>query len=199
MLVSGTSPPAYESGYEADVERALAQRRELRVGLHQRRAGIDGGLQRAVAALLDVGGEAPAEAVAEIALGRRCRRGTGARSSACRPAPRRGRPSAGRPRPPARRASRVASSPSRLLAVRSGHSGRPGKGARHWGSAPRVIPRLRRRRRLRYSALMPACLTTAAQRAASRRISAAISSGELGATSMPCAASAISPRAGQAP
>ena len=74
MLVSATSPPAYESGYEADVERALAQRRELRVGLHQRRARIDRGLERAVAALLDVGGEAPAQAVAEVALGRRAAR-----------------------------------------------------------------------------------------------------------------------------
>jgi hypothetical protein len=59
---------------QADVERALPQRRELGVRLHQRRAGIDRRLERAVAALLDVGGEAPAEAVAEIALGRRAAR-----------------------------------------------------------------------------------------------------------------------------
>ena len=82
---------------QAEVERALPQRRELRHRLHQRRAGIDRALERAVALLLDVGGEAPAEAIAEIALGRRAAgelvrdlegtglgpRGTGHRHHAC--------------------------------------------------------------------------------------------------------------------
>ena len=58
-------------------------------------------------------------------------------------------------------------------------------------STQRVSTALGWRCGVAYSALIPACLTTPAQRAASRRISAAMSSGELGAISMPWAASAV--------
>ncbi|MFK4408282.1 hypothetical protein ABH991_005316 [Bradyrhizobium ottawaense] len=51
---------------EADVERALAHRGELRVGLDQRRVRIDLGGDVAVAALADFGSEHAAEPVPEI-------------------------------------------------------------------------------------------------------------------------------------
>ena len=55
-------------GIQADIERAFAHRRELRVGLDQRGVRIDLGGDLAATALGDFGGEYPAEPVAEIAL-----------------------------------------------------------------------------------------------------------------------------------
>ncbi len=55
-------------GIEADIERAFAHRRELRVGLDQRGVRIDFGGDFAAAAFGDFLGEHPAQAVAEIAL-----------------------------------------------------------------------------------------------------------------------------------
>ena len=53
--------------HQRHVERALAQRAELRVDLDERRVRIDLELEAAVGLLLDVGGELAHEAVAEIA------------------------------------------------------------------------------------------------------------------------------------
>ena len=54
--------------HQRQVERAAAQRAELRVDLHQRRVRIDLELERAVGPLFDVLRELADEAVAEIAL-----------------------------------------------------------------------------------------------------------------------------------
>ena len=53
---------------QADIERAFAHRRELRVGLDQRRVRIDFGRDLAAAAFGHFGGEYAAQPVAEIAL-----------------------------------------------------------------------------------------------------------------------------------
>ena len=53
---------------QADIERAFAHRRELRVGLDQRGVRIDLGGDLAAAAFGHLGGEHPAQPVAEIAL-----------------------------------------------------------------------------------------------------------------------------------
>ena len=55
-------------GIKTQVQRADAQRLELGVGLHQRRAGMDLEAQFAVGALLDLGGEFTRQPVAEVAL-----------------------------------------------------------------------------------------------------------------------------------
>src|SRR5262249_55717792 len=53
---------------KAHVERAFAQRRELRQRLHQRRIGVDFELQRPAGLLLDFTCESPAQAIAKITL-----------------------------------------------------------------------------------------------------------------------------------
>ena len=52
--------------HQAHVQRTLAHRRELRVGLHQGRAGIDRGFQRAAGPFLDFDRKLAAQAIAKI-------------------------------------------------------------------------------------------------------------------------------------
>ena len=80
MLVSGTSPPEYESGTSDMSSAPLRSALNCEFTLTSDEFGIDLELEPAVGPLLDVGGELAHQTIAEIARSRSSRRETGARS-----------------------------------------------------------------------------------------------------------------------